>query len=680
MTSPMGDSWSGSVDSFNMLQQVYRGRYDRQERYKLYEWMDQDSDVSRTLDIIAEYCTQVDNEDHFFRFDWGEIDPTEEESSMVMAALQQWTRLNEWEQRIHQMARNVVKYGDWFFFRHPETYELYDVHPKFVVGALVDREQLEIIGWIVRNFRPNVENLELSVNDKQTRDVLRTASAGSASASGGVRAAVIIPAVHMIHMTMSSGRFSGNANDDDLGDAMGGAPGLGANRWPFGESMLEKMSKTYKQRELLEDSTLIHRVQRAPSRLAWYIDVGRMRPDRVSWTVHNFKNELNQSRVPQLMGGKQGTVDSVYDPISQLEDYYLPVSDDQRGSKVELLEGTPWENLPDLEYFTKKMMRASRVPHSWMLGPAEGGSVFSDARVGVAYQEEIMFSKFCSRIQAKLYPQLDMEFKIYCKMRGFNFNAADFTMKLIEPDNYKDYKENARDQDNIGVWASVKDEPWISKRKAALMYLRWTKDDLVENERMKMEEIASEQDLADAEGAFGTGGAAIGAGALPPGGAFGGPAGGELGAGGLGAPGAGGELGAGVAPGELGNLGGAAAGLGATGGGLPSFAAGGGVGESDMRKNRTMLREQDDELKAAPLKPETPYIEPPDDHQMNNNGFYGGNDPIKRYSIARLSTISKIRKAVWARKVEKQKRDKIIRKIYAPPPEAGGPGGLGGPF
>ncbi len=34
------------------------------------------------------------------------------------------------------------------------------------------------------------------------------------------------------------------------------------------------MYKTFKQRELLEDSILIHRMQWAPTRRVWYINVG----------------------------------------------------------------------------------------------------------------------------------------------------------------------------------------------------------------------------------------------------------------------------------------------------------------------------------------------------------------------------------------------------------------------
>ena len=46
--------------------------------------------------------------------------------------------------------------------------------------------------------------------------------------------------------------------------------------WPFGTSILEPIFKVYKQKELLEDAILIYRVQRAPERRVFYIDVGNM--------------------------------------------------------------------------------------------------------------------------------------------------------------------------------------------------------------------------------------------------------------------------------------------------------------------------------------------------------------------------------------------------------------------
>ena len=126
--------WGGSFESHNMLFKMYRGKYDRIERYRMYDWMDRDSDISRALDLIAEHCTEQNPEDNYFNFNWY-TNPTEEESTLITENMVQWSRINEWDNRLFRTVRNVVKYGDWFFFRNPDTFELYTVHPKHVVGA-----------------------------------------------------------------------------------------------------------------------------------------------------------------------------------------------------------------------------------------------------------------------------------------------------------------------------------------------------------------------------------------------------------------------------------------------------------------------------------------------------------------------------------------------------------------
>ncbi len=653
------NSWSGTIDNYNMIQQVYRGRYDRLERYKLYDWMDQDSDIARALDIIAEHCVEKNDDGEYWNFDWS-LEPTEEESALVTENLHQWTKINEWDNRMWRVVRNVLKYGDWFLFRNPETFELYSIHPKFVLGALVDREKLEIVAFIVRNFKFNVENLELAVDNQGLQDRIKGMSMNS-----GLRNTKIIPSIHMVHLSLSEGKFAGSSSDDDPSDKYN-------NRWPFGESWLEQASKTFKQREMLEDSFLIHRVQRAPSRTVWYIDTGKMRGDRASWAVHNFKNELNQKRIPQIIGGEQKTVDSVYNPISQLEDIYIPVASDQRGSKVETLEGQPWDQAPDLEHFTKKMITALRVPRSWMLGSQDGGSIFSDGRVGAAYQEEIEFSKFCTRIQVNLINEFDFEFKLYSKMRDINVSSADYSMSFVEPDNYEDYKRNARDQDSIGVWASIKDDPTISKRFGRKKYLNWTDDEIVENERMIIEERGSLEDAGNAEDVLGGGG--FGGGGLPP---MGGEMGGEFG--GMGDIGAG-EMG-GTEAGGLGDVGGAD--LGGGGMAMTGAVGGGGFGESegkDMKISDLMeagISPEDVKPQYEKLSGDTEEVTP-DDKLFNSPGSYAGSDEPTGEPIATLKMLRDIRKTQMSRRVEKRKRLKMIQQVYKSPDEGGDAGGFGG--
>jgi len=50
-------------------------------------------------------------------------------------------------------------------------------------------------------------------------------------------------------------------------------------------------------------------------------------------------------------------IDEIYNPESQLEDFYIPEEHFRRGSKV-TSPPKDWDELPDLEYFRQKMLRA----------------------------------------------------------------------------------------------------------------------------------------------------------------------------------------------------------------------------------------------------------------------------------------------------------------------------------
>ncbi len=468
----------------NFMTQIYRGKFERLMRYNTYEWMDKDSDISRALDMIAEHCAEtkmVARHKSHFQFDWNTDEPTDEESSALWEAMRQWSRLNNWKMRIQRIIRNVLKYGDWFLFRNPNTFELMNLHPKFVVAGAINRETNEVIGWVVRNFKFNAENLELQVDNRMMQDQINALSTGAT----GFRNTRLIPAQHVLHLSMSEGRYAGSASDDDPQDRFN-------NRWPFGESFLEQIYRTFKDRELLEQSYMVHRQTRAVSRNVWYVDTGRMRRDLAQYTVNNFRLELNQSRQPALSNSfamGERTVDSVYATLGQHEDYFVPRSTDSK-SEVQPLEGTPWDAIPDLENMNEKLFRSLRVPYAWLLGPNKGGITSNDSRSGVAYQEEIEFSRFCSRVQTLLVDTFDLEFKTYCEWRDLNVNFADFDVRFNEPTDYEDSKRRARQSEAVGVWTAVSGSPYISKRKALRDFMGWNEDEMAENERMVMEERA----------------------------------------------------------------------------------------------------------------------------------------------------------------------------------------------
>ena len=260
--------------------------------------------------------------------------------------------------------------------------------------------------------------------------------------------------------------------------------------WPFGQSVLENIFKVYKQKELLEDSVLIYRVQRAPERRLFKIDVGNMPSHMAMAFVERVKNEMHQRRIPTTTGGGANMMDASYNPLSVNEDYFFPQTSDGRGSSVEVLPGG--ENLgeiDDLKYFNNKMARGLRVPSSYLpTGPDDSNLAMNDGRVGTALIQEYRFNQYCMRLQRLIMQKLDDEFKMFLRWRGFNIDAGLFTIALCEPQNFASYRQAEMDTTRITAFSTLEPLPYMSKRFMMKRYLGLTDEEIMENEEYWREE------------------------------------------------------------------------------------------------------------------------------------------------------------------------------------------------
>jgi hypothetical protein len=319
------------------LPEVYMGHPNRVERYNLFENMDTDPEINSCLDILAEFSTQP-NEHNKTPFDIKfNGDPTQTEVELISKQLQQWCKLNEFETRIFKIFRNTVKYGDQVFIRDPETFKLTWVDMTKVVKVIVnesagkDPEQ-----YVIRDINLNLQNLTAA--PKTTTDFAVTGSTGLGGTGGGGNSqGYSIPSANQT----SGGRFSMGITESaiDARHIVHVSLTEGLDRfWPFGQSVLENIFKVYKQKELLEDAVLIYRVQRAPERRMFKIDVGNMPSNQAMAFVNRIKDEIHQRRIPSIQGGGSH-VDATYNPLSMNEDYFFPVNSEGKGSTVEMLQG-----------------------------------------------------------------------------------------------------------------------------------------------------------------------------------------------------------------------------------------------------------------------------------------------------------------------------------------------------
>jgi hypothetical protein len=253
--------------------------------------------------------------------------------------------------------------------------------------------------------------------------------------------------------------------------------------------VLEQIFKVYKQKELLEDAIIIYRVQRAPERRVFYIDVGNMPTHLAMQFVERVKNEINQRRIPSTSGGVN-YVDATYNPMSINEDYFFPQTAEGRGSKVDTLPGgTNLGEIDDLRYFTNKLFRGLRIPSSYLpTGPDDSQQQYNDGRVGTAFIQELRFNKYCERLQSMVAPIFDEEFKLWIKQKGYTIDNSMFEIKLNPPQNFAQYRQTEMDQARVQTFTQVAELPYMSKRFALKRFLGLSEEEMARNAELWAEE------------------------------------------------------------------------------------------------------------------------------------------------------------------------------------------------
>jgi hypothetical protein len=506
--SPIGSTGRSSVVPFNgstgagpartnyssYLPDVYTGSPNRLDRYIQYDTMDSDPEVNAALDILAEFCTQkLKNNNAPFAVEW-RSKATNPEVRIVGEYLSQWSKLQNFETRAFRIVRNTFKFGDSFFIRDPETQKWFYVDPGKVTKIIVNEsEGKKPEQYIIKDINPNFESLVVT----QLTTSIKNQSTGNSSGSGagpftgGKGVSGSYPTSNQNRFSLDQGEYAIDANHVihlSLSEGLD-------NNFPFGNSLLENIFKTYKQKELLEDAILIYRIQRAPERRVFHIDVGNMPAHMAMAFVERVKNEIHQRRIPSQTGGGANVIDSAYNPLSINEDYFFPKTAEGRGSEVTMLQGgSNLGEIDDLKYFTNKLFRGLRIPSSYLpTGADDSQTSFNDGRVGTAYIQELRFNKYCERLQSLLTSTFDEEFKRYMYSKGLNIDPNLFTLRFNPPMNFASSRQAAVDAERISTFNTVQALPFISKRFALKRYLGLTDEEIAENERMWGEESGKGQ-------------------------------------------------------------------------------------------------------------------------------------------------------------------------------------------
>jgi hypothetical protein len=365
-------------------------------------------------------------------------------------ALRRWNKTLELESKLFDIARYLIKYGD-VVFNKPEPFSKWEYVPiKNVTGAYVDQ-----------NNASNVIGLVINQQYKSTARQHMGSSADLLS---------IEPLTKVVRFTLNNG----------MSDSA-----------PFGLSILNSVYRAYQQKKLIEDSIIIYRVQRAPEKRVFYIDVGRMQPQRRKAYLEQVKLEMRQKKIPTVnnSNGDSG-IDNMYDPQDMMEDFFLATSGEGgRGSKIEILPGGQnLGELSDLNHFKDKLAEGLRVPVSWTRDGANGPATANDGKVGAAFIQEARFAKFVGRLQVALRTTIDKEFKDFVKSVGIKIDPHYYSVVLPKPSNFEAYRQAEKDAALLTLFSQTSSVTTLSPRFAAKRYLQMTQNEILENERMLREE------------------------------------------------------------------------------------------------------------------------------------------------------------------------------------------------
>lgn len=340
----------------------------RQNRYALYERMD-NSLIASALDVYANEATQKDPSDNTVVKVYSSSAYIQDELNDMLKTV----GINNYAS--WQVIRDMCKYGDSFYALKLDSEEGV-VGIKKLDQASVFRveEDGQLIGYI------------------QDHSVIKAVRSDSATSNNSVNPYININNLSAPYL------FNRSSEEDERNERIDKflkyelchfrLRGSGSFH-PYGISVLESCSDVWKKLDLLLDSIIIYRLNRAPSRLVFYVDVGNNQGVNAEEIIKRQINAINKKE----FFDPSGKINERYNLLDMNANIYIPKGKNSE-SRVDLLAGA--SNLGDIEdvsFLNNLMFSSLKVPKSFL---GYEGDVNSK---GTLAQQNVTFGKSIGNIQ-----------------------------------------------------------------------------------------------------------------------------------------------------------------------------------------------------------------------------------------------------------------------------------------
>jgi len=384
---------------YDALSDYLRLEHDLLSRYVDYEEMDDYPEVSSAIDIYADDASQPDTQ--LQRTVWVSS-PDKTLQGVLDDLFHKRLRLDE---EIWEIVRSLVKYGN--------DYEELLVNQDGVVGLnflpaptvrRVEGPRGELYGF-VQDFkgRFGYSPQEFQKILTQRTDAIRQVTQpGAARPPGNMlqRVSALEP------WEVSHFRLRGKHR-----------------RSVYGYSVLESSRWIWKRLMLREDAAVMYRLQRAPERFAFYVDVGDLPPAEALAFVNKIRQQHKKKR---FVNPSTGKLDMKFEPLSQDDDFWVPVRKGVEGTRIEVLGGPSWQHMDDVEYFQTKLFTAMKVPKAYLAQD-------DNTARAVLSSEDVRFARSVLRVQREVRNGLRKVARTHLAALNIDPYASDYTIHMTVP-------------------------------------------------------------------------------------------------------------------------------------------------------------------------------------------------------------------------------------------------------
>lgn len=371
------------LGAFDELSKALSLDQDLMSRFADYEEMDDYPEISSSIDIYADDATIPDSTHN--KTVW--VTSKERIISDILDNL--FVQRLRIENDIHALARTLVKYGN--AYAEIVANESGVIGLNFMSPATVRRVE-DVKGNLIGFVQDTSGGFSISV--EQVKQALE-------KGESSVGRVIVFEPWEVVHWRLQGKNISSE----------------------YGHSVLDSARWIWRRLVMAEDSALIYKLTRAPSRYAFYVDVGDLPQGQAMGYVNQVKSAYKKRK---LFNTSNGKIDFRRNPLGMDEDFWIPVRNGQESTRIDTISGPDYQAIEDLEYFRSKLFSALKVPRSYL-------GLESDVANRALSQEDVRFARTVMRIQREIRNGLKQVCRIHLAALNVDPDQIDFEIKMSVP-------------------------------------------------------------------------------------------------------------------------------------------------------------------------------------------------------------------------------------------------------